>query len=80
MAKVVVEVGGCVPEAHASAECDRGDDDMHVVNEVGVEERSDGGRSTADSNVKAIRSLFGACDGLVWSGVEEMERRVAERE
>ncbi len=70
--KTIVEVGRRVPEPYASVERDWGDDDVHVVDDVGVEERSDRGWPAAHSNVEPVRRILGTLDGGVRGGVEEV--------
>src|SRR5688500_5538495 len=61
-----------VPEAYASAEQDRDDDDVHVVDEPGGNEVADHGRTSAEAYVLAPRSLAGSLERLGRRGVDEV--------
>src|SRR3954470_15857896 len=66
-----------VPEADATAEHDRGDHDVRVVDEPGGEEAANHGDAPADAHVLTTRGLAGRRERLGRRRVEEVERRAA---
>src|SRR5437762_878199 len=61
---VVLEALQPVPQAYASAEQDRDDHDVHVVDETGSKELADHARASADADVLAVRGLAGPLECL----------------
>src|SRR5919199_6726963 len=74
---VLLEPFQPLPEACASAEQDRDDDYVHVIDEPGSKEVADDGGASADPYVPAVRSLAGGRERLGRRSVEEVERRAA---
>src|ERR671925_1405564 len=74
---VVLDALESVPEAHASAEQDRDDHDVHVVDEPGSEEVANDGGASADAYVLAVGGLAGRLERLGRRCVDEVERRAA---
>ena len=66
-----------IPEPLPPAEDDGHDDYVHVVDEVGSEELSDGGRASTDADVQRARRLLGNPEGRGRARVDEVERRAA---
>ena len=64
-----------VPEAYASAEQDRDDHDVQVVDEPGSEELADRRRASADAYVLVAGGLAGGLERFGRRGVEEVEGR-----
>src|SRR4029450_4100093 len=64
-------------EAYASAEQDWDHHDVHVVDEPGSKEVADHGRTSADTDVLAVRGLAGRLERLGRRSVDEVERRAA---
>ena len=62
-----------IPEANSAAEHDRRDHEMHVLNEIGREERPHGGRSSTDTNVQVTGRLLRERERLRRCGVDEVE-------
>src|SRR3954452_12444064 len=56
---VLLEALEPVPETHASAEQDRDDDDVHVIDEPGSKELPDRGGAAADAYVLIARGVAG---------------------
>ena len=71
---------GDVPEALARSEVDRGEGDVQRVDEVGLEELADDGGAAAEAYVLPVGRRLGLLQRLGRRGVEEVERRVAQRE
>ena len=78
--KAVVELGRGAPESCPGAEFDRRDDNVHIVDNVGVEERSDDGGSATESDVEPVRRRGGTFDGFTRRGIEKVKGSVGERE
>src|SRR5947207_13768148 len=66
-----------VPEPYASAEQDRDDHDVHVVDKPGGKEVADHGGASAEAYVLAVGGLAGGLERLGGGGVDEVERRAA---
>ena len=66
-----------VPQPLPSAEDDGHDDNVHVVDQVGGKELSDGGRASADADVESARRFLGDPEGLDRARVNEVKRRAA---
>ena len=56
---VLLEAFQSVPQAYASAEQDRDDHEVHVVDEPGSEEVAEHGGTTADAHVLAVGGVRG---------------------
>lgn len=52
--EAVVQLVGGVPEPLAVADLDRGDGDVHLVDQVGLEELTNGGHASTDADVGAL--------------------------
>ena len=78
--EAVEQLVGRVPELAAAAELDRGDGDVHGVDEVGVEELADGRHAAAEAHVLAVGGGLRLAQGLGGRGVDEVEGRVRQRE
>src|ERR1700752_1144817 len=74
---VLLEALQSVPEAYASAEQDRDQHDMHVVDEPGGKEVADHGGTSAVAHVLAARGLAGRLERSGGRSVDEVERRAA---
>src|ERR671919_1541733 len=74
---VLLEAFQSVPEAYASAEQDRDDDDVHVVDEPGSNELANRGGTPAEAYVLAVGSLAGRLERVGRRRVDEVERRAA---
>src|ERR671930_731868 len=72
---VLLEALESVPEAHASAEQDRDDHDVHVVDEPGSKEVADRGGASADAYVLAVGGLAGRLERLGGRSVDQGETR-----
>src|SRR3954453_15500529 len=75
--KALFESFESIPEPFAPAEDDRHDDDVHVVDQIGLEELSNGADATTDADVEGAgqgTSLLECGDRV---GVHEMECRPA---
>src|SRR6476619_3744164 len=66
-----------VPEAYASAEQNRHDHDVHVVDEPGGKEVAHHGGASADPYISAVGGLAGSLERLGGRSVDEVERRPA---
>jgi hypothetical protein len=66
-----------VPEPLPAPQHDGHHDDVQVVDQVGGQERADGGRAAADADIPSSGSLTGLRERLGRAGVEEVERRPA---
>src|SRR6476659_6974088 len=66
-----------VPEAYASAEQNRHDHDVHVVDEPGGKEVAQQGGASADPYISAVSGLAGSLERLGGRSVDEVERRAA---
>src|SRR5512134_2491260 len=62
-----------VPKAYASAEQDRDDDDVHVVDEPRGNEVPDHGGASTDAHVPTVRSLARGLERLGGRSVDEVE-------
>src|SRR5919198_2505036 len=74
---VLLEALQSIPEPYASAEQDRDDHDVHVVDEPDSKEVADHGAPSADAYVLAVRGLAGRLERLGRRSVEEVERCTA---
>src|SRR5918997_318799 len=74
---VLLEALQSVPKAYASAEQDRDDHGVHVVDEPGSKEVADRGGASADAYVLAVRGLAGLLERLGRRSVDEVERRAS---
>ena len=63
--ETIVEFVGGVPQADATAESDGRNDDVEIVDEVGIEERSDRGRSSTQPDVEPAGEGCGSDEGFV---------------
>src|SRR5688500_434895 len=72
---VLLEALQSVPEANASAEQDRDDHRVHVVDEPGSKEVADHGGTSAEAYVLAVSSLAGCLERLGRRSVDEVKRR-----
>src|SRR5438552_2114287 len=74
---VLLEALQSVPETHASAEQDRHDHDVHIVDEPGGKEVADHGGAAADAYVLAVGGFADGLERLGGRSVDEVERRAA---
>jgi hypothetical protein len=66
-----------VPQPFPASENDRHDDNMHVVNQIGWQELSNGCWSPANSDIQTTGRFPGGFQRLGRTRVQEMERRAA---
>jgi hypothetical protein len=76
----VVQLVGRLPEARSRSEFHIGDRHMEGVDEVGVEELPDGGRSAAEPDVLALRRLSGPLEDCRRITADEVEGGVRQSE
>jgi hypothetical protein len=74
---VLLEALQSVPEANSSAEQDRDDHDVQVVDQPGSKEVADHGGTAADAYILAVGGLLGRRERVGGRGVDEVEGRAA---
>ena len=71
--KALFESFESIPEPFAPAQDDRHDDNVHVVDQIGLKELSDGADAATDPDVKVAGQGAGLLEGGDRIGVNEMK-------
>src|SRR5579872_2100766 len=74
---VLFEAFQSVPQADTSAEQDRDDHEVHVVDEPGSKEVADHGGTTTDAYVLAVGCVTSGLERVARRSVDEVERRTS---
>ena len=78
--ETIGQVVGTVPNLLTSTKFDGGNREVHLVDEIRVEERAQGGHATAEADVLAVRRLERLRQRIFGRRIDEVERRVAQRD